>query len=263
MADGTLGLIGAGRLASALVAGWVGADPACAARILATDRVEGVAEALGTGVRATPAEVAAEADLVLLLVKPQDIAGAARDVGAALRAGAAVASAAAGIELATVRAELPAGTPVARFMPNIPFAVGGGVAGVCGDEAAVSRLASWLEGAGTVVAVDEALFDAVTAISGSGPGLLAYVVEALADAARAVGFDDADAERLAVMTFAGTGRYLAETGESATALRERVTSPGGTTAAGIAALEAAGLHEALTAAAIAARDRGIELRSGG
>ena len=262
MADGTLGLIGAGRLAGALVAGWTGADPACAARIIATDRIEGVAEALGVGVRATPAEVAAEADLVLLLVKPQDIPAAAREVGGALKVGAAVASAAAGIELATIRAELPADTPAARFMPNIPFAVGGGVAGVCGDDAATAPLTAWLETSGTVVAVDESMFDAVTAISGSGPGMLAYVVEALADAARAVGFDDADAERLAVMTFAGTGRYLAETGESATALRERVTSPGGTTAAGIAALEAAGLREAMTAAAIAARDRGVELRGG-
>ena len=267
MADGTLGLIGAGRLAGALVAGWVGADPACAARIVATDRMEGVAEALaerhGIGARATIAEVAAEADLVLLLVKPQDIAAAAAEVATGLRDGAAVASAAAGVELAGIRPHLAPGTPLARFMPNIPVAVGGGVSGVCGDADATARLTPWLEGVGTVVAVDESLFDAITAISGSGPGLLAYVVEALADAARAVGFADADAERLAVMTFAGTGRYLAETGESPTALRERVTSPGGTTAAGIAALEAGGLREALAAAAIAARDRGVELRSGG
>ena len=82
------------------------------------------------------------------------------------------------------------------FRSNIPFAVGGGVAGVCGDDAATAPLTAWLETSGTVVAVDELMFDAVTAISGSGPGMLAYVVEALAEAARAVGFDDADAERL-------------------------------------------------------------------
>jgi pyrroline-5-carboxylate reductase len=91
--------------------------------------------------------------------------------------------------------------------------------------------------------------------------MLAYVIETFVDAAKAVGFDEADATRLAVMTFAGTGQYLAETGESPTALRERVTSPGGTTAAGIAALEAAGLPEAMKSAALAARDRGTELRS--
>jgi pyrroline-5-carboxylate reductase len=105
------------------------------------------------------------------------------------------------------------------------------------------------------------MFDAVTAISGSGPGMLAYVIETFVEAAKGVGFDEADATRLAVMTFAGTGQYLAETGESATALRERVTSPGGTTAAGIAALEAAGLPAAMKSAALAARDRGTELRN--
>jgi pyrroline-5-carboxylate reductase len=264
MAHGTLGLIGAGRLASALVAGWVAADPANAGRIIATDRVEGVAEAVaaqhGIGVRATPAAVAAEADLVILLVKPQDIAAAAREVATTLRPGASVASAAAGVELATIRTGLAAGTPAARFMPNIPVAVGGGVSGVCGDAAATALLLPWLEEVGTAVAVDESMFDAVTAISGSGPGMLAYVLETFVEAAKAVGFAEADATRLAVMTFAGTGRYLVETGESATALRERVTSPGGTTAAGIAALEAAGLPEAMRSAAIAARDRGIELR---
>jgi len=260
-----LGLIGAGRLASALVAGWVRADPACASRIIATDRVEGVAEAVaagfGIGVRASPAAVAAEADLVLILVKPQDVPTAAAEVATTLRTGAAVASAAAGVELATIRAALHADTPAARFMPNIPVAVGGGVSAVCGDAAAVALLTPWLEAVGTAVAIAEPMFDAATAISGSGPGMLAFVVEAFAESARAVGFAPADADRLAVATFAGTGLYLAETGESATALRERVTSPGGTTAAGIAALERAGVREALTAAALAARDRGTELRS--
>ena len=83
---------------------------------------------------------------------------------------------------------------------------------------------------------------------------------AIEEAAQAVGFEPDDARRLVVDTFAGTGRYLAETGESATALRERVTSPGGTTAAGIAAFEAGGMRATVRAAAIAARDRGRELR---
>ena len=261
-----LGLIGAGRLASALVAGWVAADLACAARILATDRVGGVAEsvaaAYGIGIRATPAEVAAEADLVLILVKPQDVPGAACEIATTLRAGAIVASAAAGVELATIRANLAATTPVARFMPNIPVAVGGGVSAVCGDAVAVEALMPWLEAVGVAMPIDESMFDAATAISGSGPGMLAFVIEAFAVAARSVGFSAADADRLSVATFAGTGRYLAETGESATALRERVTSPGGTTEAGIAALDQAGLQDALRAAAIAARDRSIELRGG-
>jgi pyrroline-5-carboxylate reductase len=266
MSTGTLGLIGAGRLASALVQGWVAADPACAQRITATDRVEGVAEALaaqhGIAVAADPAATAAASDLVILLVKPQDIAAAAAAIGPALRPGACVASAAAGVGLAGIRSALGAEAPLARFMPNIPVAVRGGVSAVTGDAAAVERLAPWLELVGTAVPMDEAMFDAATAISGSGPGLYAYVVEQFAAAAEALGFGPDDARRLAVDTFAGTGRYLAETGEAPAALRERVTSPGGTTAAGLAALEAHGLGAAVLAAATAARDRGRELREG-
>ncbi len=264
MTMGTIGLIGAGRLAGALVAGWIAADADCAARIIATDRYEGVAEALashhGIGVRATPAAVAAEADLVILLVKPQDIAGAAAEVATTLRGGAAVASAAAGVELATIRAAFAAETPVARFMPNIPVAVCSGVSAVCGDQAATHVLVPWLEAVGTVVEMEESMFDAATAISGSGPGMIAYLIEAFTEAGMAVGFSADDAGRLATMTFAGTGRYLVETGESATALRERVTSPGGTTAAGIATLDQLQVSGAIRAAAIAARDRGVELR---
>ncbi|MFM8612573.1 MAG: pyrroline-5-carboxylate reductase [Actinomycetota bacterium] len=267
MSTGTLGLIGAGRLASALVQGWVAADPACAERIVATDRVEGVAEALAAahGIRtaADLAAVAASADLVILLVKPQDIAAASAAIGPALGDGACVASAAAGVELAGIRAALGTGAPLARFMPNIPVAVGGGVSAVCGDPAAVERLVPWLEAVGSAVAMDESMFDAATAISGSGPGLYAYVIEQFEAAARALGFGPDEARRLAVDTFAGTGRYLAETGESPAALRERVTSPGGTTAAGLAQLEAHGLGAAVAAAAGAARDRGRELREGG
>jgi pyrroline-5-carboxylate reductase len=266
MSTGTLGLIGAGRLASALVQGWVAADPACAGRIVATDRVDGVAEALagrfGIGTAADPAAVAAGADLVILLVKPQDIAAAAAAVGAVLREGACVASAAAGVELARIRAALGADAPLARFMPNIPVAVRGGVSAVCGDPAAVERLTPWLEQVGSAVLMDEPMFDAATAISGSGPGLYAYVVEQFEAAALALGFGAEAARRLAVDTFAGTGRYLAETGETAAQLRERVTSPGGTTAAGLAQLEAHGLGAVVEAAAVAARDRGRELREG-
>ena len=103
------------------------------------------------------------------------------------------------------------------------------------------------------------MFDAVTAISGSGPGMLAYVLETFVEAAKAVGFAEADATRLAVMTFAGTGRYLVETGESATALRERVTSPGGTTQAAIESLDDSGVKAAFLGALHAARARAQEL----
>ena len=267
MSPGNLGLIGAGRLASALVQGWTAADPSCAGRIVATDRVEGVAEALaaqyGIATAPDPAAVAAASDLVILLVKPQDIAAAAAAVGAALRDGACVASAAAGVELAGIRAALGTDAPLARFMPNIPVAVRGGVSAVCGDAEAVGRLVPWLEQVGSAVPMDESMFDAATAISGSGPGLYAYVVEQFAAAALALGFGPDEAHRLAVDTFAGTGRYLAETGETPAQLRERVTSPGGTTAAGLAQLEAHGLGAAVEAAATAARDRGRELREGG
>ncbi len=262
-----LGLIGAGRLADALCAGWAAQAPGLIPRIAVVDRIEeagaGLAARHGVETVTDPAGLAGRSQLVLLLVKPHDIASALGGAGPTLSPGTPVCSAAAGVPLEAIRALLPAGTPVARIMPNIPAAVGAGVIALAGDAAATAAFRPWLEPLGTVVDIDEDLFDAVTAVTGSGPGLLAALVEALAEGARAVGFDDERARRLAMLTFAGTGRYLVETGTEAAVLREQVTSPGGTTAAGLARLAAGGAGDAVRAAVVAARDRATELRDGG
>lgn len=262
-----LGLIGAGRLADALCAGWAAHAPGLIERIAVVDRRPEAARDLaarrGVAIAADVTDLAASSDLILILVKPQDVATALAEARPALASHVSVCSAAAGVPLSTIRAALDPATPVARIMPNIPAAVGAGVIALAGDPPATATFRPWLEPLGTVVDVDEDLFDAVTAVTGSGPGLLAALVEALADGARDVGFDDAQARRLALLTFAGTGRYLVETGTEAEVLREQVTSPGGTTAAGLRRLTDDGVGDAVRGAVVAARDRAVELRSGG
>lgn len=262
-----LGLIGAGRLADALCAGWAAKAPQLIPRIGVVDRfpeaAEGLAGRRGVSVADGIAGLVATSDLVLLLVKPQDVAAALAEAAPALAARTPVCSAAAGVSMGSIRAGLGADALVARIMPNIPAAVGAGVIALAGDHAATTAFRPWLEPLGAVVDVDETLFDAITAVTGSGPGLLAAIVEALAEGARDVGFDDEQARRLAALTFAGTGRYLVETETDAATLREQVTSPGGTTAAGLERLAAGGTDAAVRAAIVAARDRAVELRSGG
>lgn len=262
-----LGLIGAGRLADALCAGWAANAPELIPRIAAVDRVPGAAEGLaerrGVAVAVDIPQLVAMSDLVLVLVKPQDVVSAVGEAMPAMGERTAVCSAAAGVPMEVVRDALHSDRPVARIMPNIPAAVGAGVIALTGDAAATTAFRPWLEPLGAVVDVDERLFDAVTAVTGSGPGLLAAIVEALAAGARDVGFDEDQARRLAALTFAGTGRYLVETETDAATLREQVTSPGGTTAAGLERLADGGTEAAVRAAIVAARDRAVELRSGG
>lgn len=260
-----IGLIGAGRLASAMCAGWVADDPGRSGAIGATDRYpeQSAALAAAYGVRAVEraADLAAASDVLLVAVKPQDMEIALTEIAPVIAPTTIVCSTAAGVPLGRLRAALPPQTPVARIMPNIPVAVGAGVVAVAGDEAAIVALRPWLDPLGAVVEIDEDLFDAVTAVTGSGPGLLARVIEALADGARDVGFDEDQARDLAVLTFAGTGDYLRATGTEAHTLREQVTSPGGTTAAGLERLEE-GAVPAIRAAIVAARDRATALRTG-
>jgi pyrroline-5-carboxylate reductase len=264
-APSRIGLIGAGRLADALCAGWVADDAARGASIGATDRFPAQAEALASahGIRAvaTVAELATASDVLVIAVKPQDMDAALAEIAPVVAATTVVCSTAAGVPMKRLRAGLPATTAVARIMPNIPVAVGSGVVAVAGDAAALAALRPWLEPLGAVEEIDEELFDAVTAVTGSGPGLLARVIEAFADGARDVGFDATQAQRLAALTFAGTGDYLRATGTEARTLREQVTSPGGTTAAGLERLEE-GAVAAIRAAVVAARDRATELRMG-
>lgn len=266
-ADRSLALVGGGRMAQALAAGFCRAGLVAAAEITAFDPVAEARERLAArvpGVRfaATGAEAVAAARLVVLAVKPQQAAAACGEIAAALRPDATLVSIVAGLPLARLAAL--AGTPrIVRVMPNTPSLVGRGVAVFCAapavPEADRRRVRGLLESVGHVHEADESLMDAVTGLSGSGPGFLALVVEALAAGGERAGLPAELALALAVETFAGTGELLERTGESPASIRGQVTSPGGTTLAGLAVLEDRGLRQALADAVVAATARAREL----
>lgn len=206
------------------------------------------------------AEVVACTNAVVA-VKPADAVAATR---AAVAAGATtVLSIAAGVTLAKLTFAAGPGVAVIRAMPNTPALVGKGASGFSlGDGCGATAEALAIEVLGSVglaVRVDEALLDAVTGLTGSGPAYLFYVAEALIAAGVAEGLPAETAEALVRQLFLGAGMLLAESSDSPTRLRENVTSPNGTTAAGLAALAAAGGHGAFVAAVRAATARSVEL----
>jgi pyrroline-5-carboxylate reductase len=177
-----------------------------------------------------------------------------------------VLSIAAGVTITRLEAALPVGTPVVRAMPNTPALVGAGAAAIAGGAAATDDDLAWAEGVlgavGSVVRVPESMLDAVTGLSGSGPAYVFLVVEALTDAGVAAGLPRPTAEALAQATFVGAARLLDESDDSPEALRAMVTSPGGTTEAGLRELERHDLRAAFLDAVTAATARSRELGAG-
>jgi len=206
---------------------------------------------------------AAGAGMVLLGVKPAGIAALAEEVAGSLDEGAVVVSVAAGVPTAAIERRLPAGTPVVRAMPNTPAAIGRGVTGlsagssVSDDQLALVR--TLFEQVGTVVVVPESQIDALSAISGSGPAYLFYLVEQLEAAAMARGFDAETAAALTRGTFSGALELLAAADVAPGELRRRVTSPNGTTERAIAVFEERGLPAAFDDATAAALARARQL----
>src|SRR5690606_17391587 len=181
------------------------------------------------------------ADTVLIVVKPQDIAALLDEIAQAVRPGQLIVSLAAGVTTSFIEARLPQRTAVVRAMPNTPALVGAGIAAISAgahcDDAQLREAQRLLAATGQVIVVPEQQQDAVTAISGSGPAYVFYVVEAMIEAGVHVGLPRSTATELVVQTLAGSATLLRETGEHPTILRERVTSPGGTTAAALRALD--------------------------
>ena len=204
-----------------------------------------------------------EADGAILAVKPAAAEAACRAVA---RTGAArVLSIMAGVRLSRIESWLASSVSVVRAMPNTPAMVGAGVAAVAAGSAAGEPDMVWAESllgaVGHVVRVPEAALDAVTGLSGSGPAYVFLVVEALVDAGVSAGLSPEVSRRLAVDTLTGAARLLEATGEEPERLRAQVTSPGGTTEAGLAVLEERGVRAAFTAAVAAATERSRQLGS--
>jgi pyrroline-5-carboxylate reductase len=263
----TIGLLGAGNMAGAMITGWVGQDPAAAERILVTDRGSGRAQALGEhhGVHpvARNAELVERADLVVICVKPVDVERALREVSGLITPAKTIASVAAGVRTATLETILDVDAPVFRFMPNVGVRVCAGTlaysAGRFTHTEAERQVLDAFSRLGEVVALDERLFDAATALSGSGPAFLGLIIEAFEDAGIVSGLTYDDARRLLLSTVSGTAELLRAEDLACSALRRMVTSPGGTAAAGLATMEREGVRGAIIDGVVAAMRRAGEL----
>ncbi|MPZ96799.1 MAG: pyrroline-5-carboxylate reductase [Propionibacteriales bacterium] len=214
----------------------------------------------------TTVEAAEKADTLLVVVKPQDMSDLLAEIASHVRPGQLVISLAAGITTTFIESRLPDGVAVVRVMPNTPALVDEGMAAIspgshC-DDAHLVEAESLMSATGRVMRVPESQQDAVTAISGSGPAYLFFVVEAMIEAGVHLGLPRTTATELVVQTMMGSAKLLRETGEHPTVLRERVTSPGGTTAAAVRELEDHKVRAAFMTALEAARDRSRALAAG-
>ena len=257
-----LTLLGGGRMGEALLgglltAGWAEAGDLAVVEKVAARRDELVTRFPGVAVLDRPART----DGAVIAVKPGDVAGAC---AALAEAGVgSVLSIAAGVTIGALERHLGSGVPVVRAMPNTPALVGAGAAAIAPGSAAGDAELAWAESilgaVGIVVRVPESLLDAVTGLSGSGPAYVFLLAEALIEAGVLVGLTRDDAAALATQTLLGSARLLAESGDRPEVLRAQVTSPGGTTAAGLRVLESAGFRAAVLDAVAAATERSRQL----
>lgn len=264
----SLGFIGAGRMATALARGCVGANVVKAAGVLASDphdesRRKFANELPGSKVTASNAEVLAACDTVVLAVKPQMMNGVLAEIRELAEPRHLLVSIAAGVTLKRLTEQLPAGTRIVRVMPNTPCLIGLGASGYArgaaatpADAVTVERL---LDSVGKSYEVEESLLDAVTGLSGSGPAFIYTVIEAMAEGGVAGGLPAELALELAVQTATGAAAMVAQTGLAPAELRSHVTSPGGTTLAGLEAFRQLDGAGAIRAAVETATRRSIEL----
>lgn len=265
---GTVAIVGAGVMGETLLSGLLRSGRPATELLVAERRPERADELTGKyGVKVVDnADAAAQADTLVLVVKPQDMAAAVEEVAEHLRPGTLVVSLAAGITTDFLQSRLPTGTPVVRVMPNTPALVDEGMAAISAgshcDEAHLAEAEDLLRSCGKVVRVPEGYQDAVTAISGSGPAYIFYVVEAMIEAGVLLGLPRGTSTELVVQTLYGAATMLRETGEHPTVLREQVSSPAGTTMAALRELDDHKVRAAFLTAMEAARDRSRELASG-
>lgn len=258
-------LFGGGVMGESVLSGLLASGYAAEDVVVVEKRAERAAELTdrhGVDTASGP-DAVRSADVLLLVVKPHDVASVLTEVADNLPRGVLVVSLAAGVTTAAIEQVLPANTAVVRVMPNTPARIGQGMAaaspGSHATEDHLELVTRLLSGTGKVLVVDEKQQDAVTAVSGSGPAYLFLVAEAMTDAAVTLGLPRDVARELVTQTLYGSATLLNQSGEHPTLLREQVTSPGGTTAAALAALEANGLRRAFAEALTAARDRSLEL----
>lgn len=260
-----IGFIGGGNMAEALIKGMSGqgikdilvAEPR-------EERRAALERAYGVRTTASNREIASSCSIIVLAVKPQIMETVLDEIADAVPAEATVVSIAAGISLAFLQSKLKT-KKLVRVMPNTPALVLEGMSVLslceCFDDRDMAKVREIFMSVGKVLTLPEKYLNAVTAVSGSGPAFIALFVEAMSGAGEQLGLDREHAGELAVQTLIGTAKLL-ETGMTPERLREMVTSPGGTTAAGLRAFEEQGLKAVVTAALQAAKRRAEELGAG-
>lgn len=262
-----LAVLGVGHMGAALVRGVVAAGVVPAGAVTVADRraeaALALARDLGVAVAADPLALTRAADVLVVAVKPQDVAAALGGLAGALGPERLLLSIAAGTTIGALADAVGHDVPIVRAMPNAPcLALAGASAFALGPAAgpAHADLARRILGAvGVVHEVGEDLIDAVTALSGSGPAYVFHLLDAMAKAGAALGLPPAAAVDLALHTILGSAKLALASDVDAATLRDRVMSPGGTTEAAIRAFDAGGFQELVLTAMTAARDRGREL----
>ncbi len=262
-----IAFLGTGNMAEALIKGLLRAGAAAPAELTCAEpreeRRREITQRYGVRAVGSNREAIAGADVVLLSVKPQVVADVLEEIAADVGTAKLVVSIAAGVPIAAIAARLPAGARIVRTMPNTPALVGAGAAalsaapGVSTDDLLLAKRI--FESVGTAVVVAEPLLDAVTGLSGSGPAFVFLFIEALADGGVKAGLARPEALALAAQTVMGSAKLLLDTHEHPGRLKDQVTSPGGTTIAGVHALEKAGFRGAVIDAVEASARRSREL----
>ncbi|MDO8682793.1 MAG: pyrroline-5-carboxylate reductase [Armatimonadota bacterium] len=262
-----LAVIGAGSMGCALVRGFIEKGVFAASNVFVADtdgsKRRATASELGVGEAFNNIEAVKAAETIIIAVKPNDVGAVLNEISDVITPSQLIVSIAAGVSIHTIELSLHVGTPVVRVMPNTPALVGAGASafalGTNARSEHADRVSEMLSAVGIALQVPEKLLDAVTGLSGSGPAYVYIMIEALADAGVSVGLPRQVASSLAAQTVLGAAKMVVETCEHPAALRDAVASPGGTTIAGIAALERSGFRAAIINAVQAATNRSKEL----
>jgi pyrroline-5-carboxylate reductase len=267
MLTANIGVIGAGKIGAAIARGVIRAGLARKEQVMASDVSAELRQAIANelGIEVTPDNGALcdFADIAILAVKPQIVDGVAREIAKKLGAAKLLVSVAAGVPLSRIEANLAPEARVVRVMPNIPCVVGAGAAGYAGGAHATAKdleqVGAILNSFGVAVPVEERYLDAVTGLSGSGPAYVFLFIEALADGGVQAGLARDVALKLAMQTVYGAARMALEGSKHLGELKDEVASPGGTTIAGIYALERRGFRGTVMEAVVDATKRSKEL----
>jgi pyrroline-5-carboxylate reductase len=265
--EGKIGFIGAGNMATAMVKGLTRSGLYTPDQLLASDpdesKIRAISETFGLKGSANNQALVSDCAIIVLAIKPQVIREVLEEIKEDVRDDHLVISIAAGIPIKLIQAFIGPGIPVIRVMPNTPALIQKGISALAPGKAAtpdhVDTAKVIFDAVGETVIVQEEMMDAVTALSGSGPGFLYRIMECFVEAGVLLGFDTEISRRLVIQTFLGATQLAGESGKTLSELREMVTSPGGTTEAGLAVFAGKDLEGLIQEVLEAAHQRGVEL----